>query len=68
MSMAYFAAPPLGAKITALPEMVTSERPPLYRAFTWAEYKKTTYSLRLSDSRFNLFRLLWDDAAAAVSS
>ncbi|KAF3456407.1 hypothetical protein FNV43_RR01057 [Rhamnella rubrinervis] len=57
MSMAYFAAPPLGAKITALPETVTPERPPLYRAFTWAEYKKTVYALRLGDNRSNLYRL-----------
>ena len=56
MSMAYFGAPPLNALIIAPPNMVTPQRPSLYRPFTWAEYKKATYSLRLGDSRINLFR------------
>ncbi|CAL0300984.1 unnamed protein product [Lupinus luteus] len=56
MSMAYFGAPPLHACIIAPPIMVTQERPSLFRPFTWSEYKKVTYSLRLGDSRINLFR------------
>ena len=56
MSVAYFGAPPLNAWIVAAPELVTPQRPSLYRPFTWAEYKRTTYSLRLGDSRLNLFR------------
>ncbi|KAL1359005.1 gibberellin 2-beta-dioxygenase 2 [Arachis duranensis] len=57
MSIAYFGAPPLNACIVAPPEMVTPERPSLlFRAFTWAEYKKATYSLRLGDTRIDLFR------------
>ncbi|KAK4256547.1 hypothetical protein QN277_006256 [Acacia crassicarpa] len=55
MSMAYFAAPPLNAWIVAPPVMVTPDTPSLYRAFTWAEYKKAAYSLRLGDSRIDLF-------------
>ncbi|KAL5782065.1 hypothetical protein ACOSP7_007094 [Xanthoceras sorbifolium] len=56
MSMAYFGAPPLHARVTAPPELVTPTKPSLYRPFTWAEYKKTAYSLRLGDSRLELFR------------
>ncbi|OWM71070.1 hypothetical protein CDL15_Pgr011197 [Punica granatum] len=56
MSMVYFAAPPLHAQIMSPPEMVTPQRPALYRPFTWAEYKSTTYSLRLGDTRLNLFK------------
>jgi gibberellin 2-oxidase len=62
MSMAFFGAPPLQARISAPPEMVT---PPnslsLYRPFTWAEYKKTAYSLRLGDTRLDLFKARKDD-------
>ncbi|PSR85202.1 Gibberellin 2-beta-dioxygenase [Actinidia chinensis var. chinensis] len=50
LSMAYFGAPPLHARITPLPELVCQYRPSRYRAFTWAEYKKAAYSLRLGDS------------------
>ncbi|XP_054805518.1 gibberellin 2-beta-dioxygenase 2-like [Prosopis cineraria] len=57
MSMAFFGAPPLNACIAALPEMVTTQRPSLYRPFTWAEYKQAAYSLRLGDHRIHLFRM-----------
>ncbi|KAL6193600.1 hypothetical protein ACLB2K_034684 [Fragaria x ananassa] len=56
MSMALFSGPPLNATMKALPEMVTPENPLVYKPFTWAEYKKKTCSLRLGDSRLNLFR------------
>ncbi|KAL6190808.1 hypothetical protein ACLB2K_037202 [Fragaria x ananassa] len=56
MSMAVFSGPPLNATMKALPEMVTPENPLVYKPFTWAEYKKKTSSLRLGDSRLNLFR------------
>lgn len=55
MSMAYFAAPPLNAWIVAPPVMVTPDTPSLYRPFTWADYKKAAYSLRLGDRRIHLF-------------
>ncbi|KAF9591083.1 hypothetical protein IFM89_001427 [Coptis chinensis] len=56
MSMVYFGAPPLQAWISPLSELVTAQNPCLYRPFTWEEYKKTTYSLRLGDSRLDLFK------------
>ena len=56
MSMAYFGGPPLHGLITSLPEVVTPETPSLYRPFTWSEYKETAYTLRLGDTRLNLFK------------
>ncbi|OMO53456.1 Isopenicillin N synthase [Corchorus capsularis] len=56
MSMAFFGAPPLHAWVTAPSELVTPLRPLLYNPFTWAEYKKASFSLRLGDTRLDLFR------------
>lgn len=56
MSMVYFGAPPLEALISPLPDTTASKTPSLYRPFTWAEYKKAAYSLRLGDSRLDLFK------------
>ncbi|KAK6913655.1 Non-hem dioxygenase N-terminal domain [Dillenia turbinata] len=58
LSMAYFAAPPLHACITPQPELFTPHVPSLYRSFSWADYKKATYSLRLGETRLDLFRKL----------
>ncbi|KAB1200197.1 Gibberellin 2-beta-dioxygenase 2 [Morella rubra] len=55
MSMAYFGAPPLNAWISPLPELISSQKPSGYKPFTWDEYKKAAYSLRLGDSRLDLF-------------
>lgn len=57
LSTMFFAAPSLHTCISPLPEMVTSERPQKYRPFTWAEYKKIMYSLRLTSNRLELFQL-----------
>ncbi|GMN52257.1 hypothetical protein TIFTF001_021406 [Ficus carica] len=57
MSMVYFGAPPLNAWIHALPEMVSAERPIEYRPFTWAQFKNAAFSLRLADSRLDLFKI-----------
>ncbi|KAM7488019.1 hypothetical protein LguiB_025503 [Lonicera macranthoides] len=65
MSMAYFATPPLHATISPLP-LLADNQPPLYRPFTWAEYKKVTYSLRLSDTRLGIFNSNSDDGVDAV--
>ncbi|GJN31973.1 hypothetical protein PR202_gb20437 [Eleusine coracana subsp. coracana] len=56
LSTIYFAAPPLHAHISALPETVTLASPRRYRPFTWEEYKKAMYALRLSHNRLDLFQ------------
>ncbi|KAH6808575.1 gibberellin 2-oxidase 4 [Perilla frutescens var. frutescens] len=57
MSTAYFAAPPLHATISCLPGVATAEKPPLFRSFSWGEYKQAAYTCRLGESRLNLFTL-----------
>ncbi|KAK3443944.1 gibberellin 2-beta-dioxygenase 2 [Eucalyptus grandis] len=60
-SIAFFGAPPLDARIAPQRELVTPRRPRLYNPFTWAEYKKAAYSLRLGDKRLDLFKACRED-------
>ncbi|XP_057809771.1 gibberellin 2-beta-dioxygenase 4-like [Salvia miltiorrhiza] len=53
MSIAYFVAPALHATVSCLPGLGL----PLYRSFTWGEYKQAVYTGRLADTRLNLFAL-----------
>ncbi|PNT23822.2 hypothetical protein POPTR_008G101600v4 [Populus trichocarpa] len=64
MSMAYFAGPPPNARITVPPEMITPTKPALYKPFTWAEFKKAAYAMRLGDRRLGLFRMEGDEQVA----
>lgn len=57
LSMIYFGAPPLHTWISPLPETITPSMPRCYRSFTWADYKKTMYTLRLDHNRLSLFRI-----------
>ncbi|KAI3459191.1 hypothetical protein Pfo_015854 [Paulownia fortunei] len=64
-SIAYFAAPPLHATISWLEGSCTPQNPPpLYRSFTWAEYKEATYKRKLEDSRLNVFKVQPDDGSS----
>ncbi|KAG9144534.1 hypothetical protein Leryth_010757 [Lithospermum erythrorhizon] len=61
MSMALFASPPLHAKINPIPELLSGNNKKLFRSFTWAEYKKTTYANRLGERRLSFFMILKDE-------
>ncbi|KAJ8899007.1 hypothetical protein K2173_008830 [Erythroxylum novogranatense] len=56
MSMMFFGAPSLNTWISPLPEVVSPNNPSLYKPFTWSEFKKAAYSLRLGDTRLDLFK------------
>ncbi|PKA52708.1 Gibberellin 2-beta-dioxygenase 2 [Apostasia shenzhenica] len=57
LSTMFFAAPSLQTCIYPLPEMITAENPQRYRPYTWAEFKKIMYSLRLASNRLELFHV-----------
>ncbi|XP_024397864.1 protein DMR6-LIKE OXYGENASE 1 [Physcomitrium patens] len=43
LSLACFLNPPLSATVEAPPELITPERPQVYRPFTWGEYLSNAY-------------------------
>nr|BAG68571.1 GA20 oxidase-like protein [Physcomitrium patens] len=43
LSLACFLNPPLSATVEAPPELITAERPQVYRPFTWGEYLSNAY-------------------------
>ncbi|GAA0183253.1 oxygenase [Lithospermum erythrorhizon] len=56
LSMMYFGAPAYNAWISPPPQMVSPQNPSLYKPFTWGEYKKTLYTLRLAAHRLDFYR------------
>uniref|UniRef100_A0ACD5TF47 Uncharacterized protein n=1 Tax=Avena sativa TaxID=4498 RepID=A0ACD5TF47_AVESA len=54
VSMIYFGGPPLAQRIAPLPQLLHGSSP-LYREFTWGEYKKAAYRSRLADNRLAPF-------------
>ncbi|WOH01513.1 hypothetical protein DCAR_0520897 [Daucus carota subsp. sativus] len=56
LSMMYFGAPSLNAMVSPLPQMVSSHSPTLYKPFTWCEFKKAAFSLRLAGRRLDQFK------------
>ncbi|KAJ3669609.1 hypothetical protein LUZ60_011559 [Juncus effusus] len=56
LSMIFFGAPTLYSVISPVSDMVSKDNPCRYKSFTWAEYKKTMYKLRLSHDRLDLFQ------------
>ncbi|KAL5541473.1 hypothetical protein UlMin_009183 [Ulmus minor] len=61
MSMGFFGGPPLSEGIDVLPEMVTPAKPALYKPFTWGEFKRVGYTLRVADIRANFFKIKEDE-------
>lgn len=54
LSMIYFGAPSLTAKVAPIPLFLREEKS-RYKEFTWYEYKKAAYSSRLADNRLDIF-------------
>ncbi|KAI3707634.1 hypothetical protein L6452_26261 [Arctium lappa] len=57
LSMVFFGAPPPQATITC-PSELLQQNQPLYRNFTWAEYKSHTYAHRLGEVRLDHFKIV----------
>ncbi|XP_024986951.1 gibberellin 2-beta-dioxygenase 2-like [Cynara cardunculus var. scolymus] len=60
LSMVFFGAPPPEATIVC-PLQLLKQNKPVYRAFTWAEYKSHTYAHRLGEVRLDHFKISDDE-------
>ncbi|XP_028796925.1 gibberellin 2-beta-dioxygenase 2-like [Neltuma alba] len=66
MSMMYFGAPAPNSWIRPLPVLLSPHQRPLYKPFTWAQYKQAAYSLALRHTRLDLFKA--QDAPLLISA
>ena len=55
LSMVFFGGPPPHTTITAPPQLL-KEEPPIYKPFTWADYKSHAYAHRLGETRLDHFK------------
>ncbi|KAK4273300.1 hypothetical protein QN277_021729 [Acacia crassicarpa] len=56
MSVIYFGAPAPNSWIRPLPILLPPHQQPLYKPFTWAQYKEAANSLALRHTRLDLFK------------
>lgn len=56
LSMVFFGGPP-PQKTIVCPTQLLKLNKPLYKPFTWAEYKSHTYAHRLGETRLDHFRI-----------
>ncbi|KAF9588722.1 hypothetical protein IFM89_015159 [Coptis chinensis] len=56
LSMIYFGAPPVRARIAPIASLMKEGEESLYKEFTWCEYKKSAYMSRLADNRLGHFQ------------
>ncbi|KAL4590716.1 hypothetical protein LXL04_003657 [Taraxacum kok-saghyz] len=56
LSMVFFGAPSPETTITCPPQLLKQNKP-IYRTFTWAEYKSHTYAHRLGETRLDHFKI-----------
>ncbi|KAI3737867.1 hypothetical protein L2E82_27881 [Cichorium intybus] len=57
LSMLFFGGPPPQTTITCPPQLLKPNKSPLYKPFTWADYKSHTYAHRLGETRLDHFKL-----------
>jgi gibberellin 2beta-dioxygenase len=55
--MIYFGGPPMAQRIAPLPQLMEQGEKSSYKDFTWGEYKRAAYKLRLADYRLGPFEL-----------
>ncbi|CAH1434952.1 unnamed protein product [Lactuca virosa] len=56
LSMVFFGAPPPEATIACPPQLLKRNKP-IYKTFTWSEYKSHTYAHRLGETRLDHFKI-----------
>lgn len=55
ISMMFFGAPALDAVVTSPCQLLDEDHPGFYKPFSWRDYKKSLYSLKLGNSLLQRF-------------